>query len=171
MKGQLVRTPEFVAEVARMQMDGMSRTEIARKMKVSTYAIRAAIIHGAGKEPNRLRIPQRTRDIVRRLSAQGLSTYEIAAQCGIHRESVPRIIAEQPEPRPEAVLPARMTVRMPERVARMRDSFKARGMSHENATREAMRICSGSAAGELGGASRAAGGGSFHSQSMQEISQ
>jgi hypothetical protein len=38
-------------------------------------------------------------------------------------------------------LPVRMVVRLSSQVQRTRDSLKARGLSHEAATREALRVC------------------------------
>lgn len=41
----------------------------------------------------------------------------------------------------DVVLPVRMVLRLSDQVRRTRDSLKARGLSHEAATREALRVC------------------------------
>lgn len=155
------RTPEFVAEVRRLHASGMPIHAIHKHLKCGVSTVYNSIGKGEATLERRV-ISADQRIQAHKLRATGATHTMIAEATGLALGSVRHVLLEPP-PReatatPGINMPARMTVRIPERVARMRDSFKARGMSHENATREAMRICSGSAAGELGGAGRAAGG-------------
>ena len=166
----LLRTPEFVADVLRLHGEGLPITAIATALNTSRPTVHAAIKVGVGSE-DRNRIPAETRAMVHQLAAEGVTQYKIGKRLGISRWSVRSILDEKPKPVKAAAivtvaLPDVMKVRISERVQRMRDSFKARGMSHEDATREAMRVGAGSAVEVRGDSnSRAAGCGvcvSFH---------
>jgi transposase len=181
----LWRTAENVAAVRKLRAEGLTYPEIGKRLGVSAGVVRVANLQGEARtnEHN-----AETRRAVLMMLESGAPQIEVARHFGVSAFSIrswrdaPKtrsaVVAEPAgagaiksplrSPAPAAPDLPRIVVRIPERVQRMRDSLKARGMSHETALREAMRICAGSAIEAGGSNSRAAGGGgcSFHAQSM-----
>jgi transposase len=171
----LWRTAENVAAVRKLRAEGLTYPEIGKRLGVSAGVVRVANLQGEARtnEHN-----AETRRAVLMMLESGVPQIEVARHFGVSAFSIrswrdaPKKSAVRADtagvgatkfktysPAPAAPELPRIVVRIPERIQRMRDSLKARGMSHEMALREAMRICAGSAVEVRGDInSRAAGG-------------
>lgn len=174
------RTPEFVDEVRRMKASGLSVNAIKNKLRCGVSTVYKALEQGPATAPRYI-ITDEQRVAAHAMRAGGATHAVISAEIGIPMGSVRHVLDEAPpvvsskrKARAATYIPARMMVRLTEYQQRMRDSFKARGMGHEEATREAMRVCAASAVEVRGDSNSRAGGGgvgvsaSFHAQSMEE---
>jgi transposase len=162
---------------------GLTTAQIAEKVGRGVRSINRVLQKGRVTVRGRVRRLEGN-DLRRaiQLRRNGMKMAQIAAELDFSLSTVSNALnrasvkcgAPKPQKKSNAAEPLilpRLIVRLSERVQRMRDSFKARGMGHEEATREAMRICAASAVEVRGDSNSRAGGGvgvnaSFHVQSM-----
>ncbi len=183
--GVFRRTPAFVGKARKLIAAGLSFAEVARRMNTSSPTIRKAIDCPASDQRASHLTHAQIAEIAD-LHSQGWSVKRIAAAVGCGRPKVRGVVEKISDGTLKqrvaagaahreggahsqaiaSVLPPKITIRLTGYQQRLRDSFKARGMSHENATREALRVAAARAVEAGGSVSRAGGGGgviaSFH---------